>query len=115
MRSAPKAGADASAHEAAKKKTGSDFCSADRELASSPEEWIPLGHAASAAVERLAAKREQCEVNRILGEWVIHLRSRIGDRWHVFESRDCSIKADDLVIEIERLRLAITLAARGRR
>ena len=63
---------------------------------------------------KLIATRHRCEVNDQILRWIIDLRSRIADRWHVFESRDCNIKADDLVLEVERLRLAIMLAARCR-
>ena len=59
--------------------------------------------------------KERCEIERQINEWIIDLRSRIGDRWHRFESRDCTIKPDDLVLEMERLRLTILLARRCRR
>jgi hypothetical protein len=58
------------------------------------------------------AAKERCEVNRQLGEWLIDLRSRIADNERHFTLVDCSLTPDDLVREVERIRLALILNAR---
>ena len=61
------------------------------------------------------AAKERCEVNRQLGEWLIDLRSRIADNERHFTLVDCSLTPDDLVREVERIRLALMLNARDGR
>ena len=69
--------------------------------------WRPIGHTANGVVDRLARQRDRMRVMQQLMDWHIDLSQRIADRAFHFLSRDCSIKPDDLVLEMERLRLAI--------
>src|SRR6476646_1296313 len=107
MHEQPRSGAVAVADDDEEIKSESGFLTSDRQQASSltPEHTKLLAN--------WQAAKDRCEINRQLGEWIIDLRSRIADREHVFMLRDCSVDPGDLVLEIERLRLAIMLAARS--
>ena len=77
---------------------------------STPAQWIPIGIAAEPVFDKLRLKLvyEQLEI------WRDDLRQRIKDRKRIFLTRDCSVPARDLEVELMRLRLAVWLARGGR-